>query len=293
MGKRSLFTDLLLIFVSFIWGVNFTIGKSALAEFSPLSFITLRYGIAAFLLTLTLIVTREKWKIQREDWGKLIFLAFVGNTINALLFISGLAYSSASIAALLATAAPPFVALLNLLYGMESLNRFLWLGIGLSFVGIFGITGENAGWQFDWDQQGFKGNLLLIGTTITWSIYTAFGKPLLRKYSPLQITTHTTGIGFILLIPFVFPALLHQNWDRISIESWMAVFYAGVFAAAIAHVIWYYAVKHIGSTRTVIYSNLTPLVGVLTAWLYLGEQLTPLEILGACMILAGIYLTKL
>jgi len=292
MRKPRLFTDLLLILVACIWGVNFTVAKSALREFSPLSFIALRYGIASLLLCVFLVVTREKWKIKRGDWGKLILLGFIGNTLNSLLFIIGLDYTAASVASLLATASPLFVVLFNAFSGMESLNRFSWLGVGLSFVGIFITTGENAHWQFDWNQQGFKGSFFLIGTTITWAFYTAFGKPLLRRYSPLQTITYTTCIGFILLIPFVLPALLRQNWNRPRPMSWVGVFYAGVFAAALAHVIWYYGVKNIGSTRTIVYNNLSPVIGIVTAWIYLGERLTPLEMLGAGMIVIGIYLTR-
>lgn len=291
-GKNHLLADIFLICVAFIWGINNSIAKLAIAEFSPFSFIALRYGISSFLLCLILFITREPWRIKRTDWGKLLLLGFIGNTLNSLFFIKGLSYSRASIASLMGTASPLFVALLNGLYGMESLNRFSWLGIAFSFIGIFIITGENIHWQFDWHQQEFKGNLFLLGATLTWAFYTAFGKPLLGKYSPLQTITYTTNIGFIFLLPFVLPTLLHQNWGQIRLFSWIGVFYAAIFAAALAHVFWYYGVKHIGSTRTIIYNNLTPVVGVLTAYIYLDERLTPLQILGAGMVVGGIYLVR-
>jgi drug/metabolite transporter (DMT)-like permease len=292
MGKKHSLADLLLILVTFFWGINFTVAKSAIAEFSPLSFIAFRYGIGAFTLCAILVITREKWRIKRRDWGKLILLGFIGNTVNSLLFITGLSYSTASIAALIGTASPIFVALFNILYGMETLNRFSWIGIGFSCIGITIIIGENAHWQFAWNQEGFKGNLLLIGTTITWAFYTAFGKPILRRYSTLTVITCTTTIGFILLIPFVIPVLLRQNWNLISTKSWIGVLYAAIFSAALAHMFWYYAIKQIGSTRTIIYNNLTPIIGVLTATIYLGERLTLVEILGAVLVVGGIYLVR-
>ncbi len=292
MGKKHLLADIFLIFVAFVWGINNSIAKSAIAEFSPFSFIALRYGISSLLLCLILVITGEPWRIKQADLGKVLLLGFIGNTLNSLCFIQGLSYSSASIASLMGTASPLFVALLNVFSGMESLNRFSWVGVAFSFMGILIITGENTHWQFNWYRQEFKGNLLLSGATVTWAFYTAFGKPLLRRYSPLQTITYTTNIGFISLLPFVLPTLLHQNWSQIHLSSWIGVFYAAIFAAALAHVLWYYGVKHIGSTRTIIYNNLTPIVGVLTAYIYLGERLTPFQMLGASMVIGGIYLVR-
>ncbi len=56
---------------------------------------------------------------------------------------------------------------------------------------------------------------------------------------------------------------------------------------------WFYCVDRLGSTKTAIYANLIPFWTLLFAWLFIGEAITLLQILGGILILTGIYLTKL
>jgi len=56
--------------------------------------------------------------------------------------------------------------------------------------------------------------------------------------------------------------------------------------------IWSYGVRKIGSTRTAIYSNITPIVALLVAWPALGESPTPGQLAGAVVIFAGVYLVR-
>jgi drug/metabolite transporter (DMT)-like permease len=65
-----------------------------------------------------------------------------------------------------------------------------------------------------------------------------------------------------------------------------------LFAIALAYLIWSYGVRRIGSTRTAIYSNITPIVALLVAWLALGEKPTPGQLAGAVVIFGGIYLVR-
>jgi drug/metabolite transporter (DMT)-like permease len=57
--------------------------------------------------------------------------------------------------------------------------------------------------------------------------------------------------------------------------------------------VWYTAVQRIGSSRTAIYSNLTPIIAMIVAAIWLGEQITRSQILGAVFILSGIAITRL
>jgi drug/metabolite transporter (DMT)-like permease len=61
----------------------------------------------------------------------------------------------------------------------------------------------------------------------------------------------------------------------------------------VAYTIWYSAVREIGSARTSVYSNLIPVVAMLTAVLFLGEPLTLRQIAGAVLVLAGVGLTRI
>jgi drug/metabolite transporter (DMT)-like permease len=82
------------------------------------------------------------------------------------------------------------------------------------------------------------------------------------------------------------------DWTAISAGTWAAVVYSALFALCIAYTIWYAAVREIGSARTAVYSNLVPLVAMLTAILFLGEPLHAVKVLGAAAVLVGVALTR-
>ena len=68
--------------------------------------------------------------------------------------------------------------------------------------------------------------------------------------------------------------------------------YSALFALCVAYTIWYVAVRQIGSARTSAYSNLIPVVAMVTAVLFLGEPIEVRKVIGAAAVLAGVALTR-
>jgi drug/metabolite transporter (DMT)-like permease len=68
---------------------------------------------------------------------------------------------------------------------------------------------------------------------------------------------------------------------------------SALLALAFAYIVWYTAVQRIGSARTAVYSNLTPIVAMIVAALWLKEPVTRAQLLGAVLILSGIAITRL
>jgi len=88
------------------------------------------------------------------------------------------------------------------------------------------------------------------------------------------------------------PALFELEWGQVPFMAWAALVFSGLFAIALAYFFWNYGVSRLGSTRTSLYSNLTPPIALFTAWLMLGETLTPQQWLGALLTLGGVILAR-
>jgi drug/metabolite transporter (DMT)-like permease len=136
------------------------------------------------------------------------------------------------------------------------------------------------------------GDSLLLASTVCWSLYTVGSRDLVHKYGSLKTTTVMMTSGTPLLLLVCAPSLLRQDWSRVRPIAWAGVIYSGLFAIALAYIIWNHGVRRIGSTRTAIYSNITPIVALLVAWLALGESPTLGQIAGATVIFAGVYLVR-
>jgi len=283
--------DITLIGMSFVWGVNFSVVKIALTDLSPLSFDSLRFGLASlFILTLLWVLERDL-SFRREDIGRLVLLGLIGNTIYQLLFINGIARTTAGNSSLILATTPIFVVLLSSVLDVERVERKIWYSIMLSFIGILLIV-QGAGRTLTMTDQSWIGDLLILAGTICWSTYTVLSKPLLRRYTPLKLTAWTMVMGTPLLVLVSIPSLKEQNWGSVSMQGWLSLTYSFFFAIAIGYVIWYTGVSRIGSARTALYENLITVTALAVAWLFLSERMALLQVLGAALVLSSLYLAR-
>jgi drug/metabolite transporter (DMT)-like permease len=280
----------MLIGTSVIWGVNFSAVKIALVDFHPLIFNALRFGFASFV-TLALSAFKRDLGLRGEDVWRVLTLSLIGYVIYQVCFIHGMALTTAGNSSLILATTPIFVALLSSVLGIERVKRKIWSGIILSFGGILLIT--LGGSQTPTvTNQSWIGDLLILAGTLCWSAYTVLSKPLLQKYPPVKLVTLTMIMGTPPLVLMSIPYLKEQNWASTSPYGWLCLTYSFLFSLAIGYVLWYQGISRIGSARTALYQNLTPVIALTIAWLFLSERITALQILGAALIFISLYLTK-
>ncbi len=284
-------TDLLMLAVVMIWGINFSVLKLALRDFSPLAFNALRFSTASLIILAIMRLRGESFSLARRDLLPVFGLGLLGHTFYQVIFINGLARTTSSNSSLLMATSPIWVAVFGHLVGIERNNRLVWAGILLSFSGtLLLILGDRQGLSLTGGK--LLGDVLILVAAMAWAIYTTGSKPFLARYSPLKLTALGMLAGTVPLDLISLPALLRQDWMAISVGAWGGLLYSSVFAVAVGYVFWYTSVQRIGNARTAIYSNLTPVVAVIVAWLVVGDRLTPLQLLGALVVLGGILLTR-
>ena len=280
-----------LLLVAIIWGVNFAFVKYALADFSPLSFTTLRFFLAALFLLSVMLVKREPLAMERHDIGTIFRLGFIGITLYNLLFMEGLNFTTASNSALFISASPLFAAFILALKQKERVNAQTIAGLLVSAIGVFLVIQSRPG-GLSFSRRDLAGDLLTICAAACWALYTINARPLLENYSALKVTAYSMAAGTVLLLPVSGYELLHQSWSSVSVQSWAAFAFSTFISGGIAFTLWYQGVQMIGVTRTVVYHYIVPFVAVLFAAFFLGERITFLQITGGTAILAGVYLAQ-
>lgn len=280
-----------LLLMVLIWGINFPIAKAALSELSPLAFNALRFPLAALVVFVAL---RRRgggflWP-ARGDRIRVFVLGVLGNVFYQQFFIFGLALTRAGTASVLLAATPIITALLSAALGHERVGMRTWLGVIATFVGIAIVV--LFGGSLDEGGASLLGDLLMIGASLSWAVYTVGSRRHIEKYGNVQFTAWTLWIGAIGLCLIGLPAVIRTDLGAVSGGAWLGVVYAGALSIGVAYLIWYYGVRVIGNTRTAAYSNLVPVVALLAAWLQLGEVPNPGQVVGAGVILAGITLAQ-
>jgi drug/metabolite transporter (DMT)-like permease len=286
-------TDVGLLILTLIWGINFAVVKGAMETIPPMAFNALRFPIASLTVYLVLRAQGPLTLPRKEDLKWLFLLGIAGNGIYQIFFIQGLDRTSAGNTALFLATVPVWTALLSSLFGEARLHRMVKLGIGTTFVGIFLIVG-GGGQGVGFGAATLLGDALALGSAILWSLYTVGSQRLIRHYGSVAVTAWTLWLTTLFLIPLGIPDLAQLDFRTIPwMAGWGAVVFAGVLALGLSYLLWYRGVQRLGSARTAAYANLVPVVALLTGWLVLQEVPAPLQGLGAAVVLVGIILARL
>jgi drug/metabolite transporter (DMT)-like permease len=287
-NRAAILTEASLLLAVLFLGTNPVAVKVAVAEFPPLPFVAMRFTLAGLLLlALVALLEPRDGRPGRRDLLSMAGVGLLGVGANNVAFTLGVSMTTASETALIYAAVPIWGILLGLALGLERPTPRGLLGVCLAFAGVAivvygGLTGETS----------LLGDLLVVVATVCWGSYAVLSLPLLRKYSPLVVASHTMLFGGLGVLPFALPGFLETGWVEASGEAWRALAYSTLLVAAFGFWAWQRGVSQVGANRVLIYQYLITLVGVTAGVLLLGESLTANKVLGGAVILLGVYLAR-
>ncbi len=298
--------DILVVLCTLIWGCNYAVVKIALREIPPLGYNALRLGLASILFLAVLAFARSgrsdggdppaggrffrsARNIPLRDWLAILALGATGHFIYQLGFIGGLSLTTVANSSLIIGCSPVVVTALAVAAGQERVSTRYWLGAVLSLAGVFLVVGAGAGVSRD----SLVGDLVTLGAVVCWAVYAVWSRSLMQRHSPLAVTGYTMAVGTLMYLPFGLPSLVALDWGRVSAVAWTALAASAVFALFVAYFIWHTSIQRIGNIRTAMYSNLTPVVALTTAVVFLGDHVGRREAAGAVAILIGVAVARL
>jgi drug/metabolite transporter (DMT)-like permease len=269
--------------VSVIWGLSYLGTKIALQDMGPFQMATVRTLIAAAIFLPAFLANRRQ-VTTRQSFA----LGMLGIVSYYAAFNIGLQTARVTDAAVIQAAIPAAAALLAMPMLGERGTRWVWVGIALSFIGVVvlvagtGVSGEGD----------LVGDLWMVGSVITWALYTVYTRRVSRGASASAITAATLVWGGLMLVPlgaiesmFVMP--------RLTPAGMGATLFLALAAGALGYWLWSYGLAHLEAARASNYLNLLPLVAAISGTLMLGERIGPVELLGGLLIVSGVTLASL
>lgn len=277
-----------------VWAANFIVVKDAIATLPPVGFTMLRYGLASIALLVILRLYEGDVRLPRPDVLRILLLGGLGFGLYQILWTTGLVSIPAGDSALIIASTPVLVAVLAVLIGADTLTPLKFAGAALSFLGVVVVIAAGVGISMSGSALG---SLLTLGAAACWASYTAFAAPILRRHSPLVLTTWATIGGTLVLIPpgvaqLAAPGALGLPQAERLVPIVLAVAYSGMLAAAFANVIVFNGVRLLGPTRVITLQSFVPPMAVVLAFFFLGEPIRPAQVVGGLIILLGVALTR-
>jgi drug/metabolite transporter (DMT)-like permease len=295
MAADRRLVELAVLGVMVVWAGNFIVVKDVLSVMPPVGFTFLRYALASVTLLAILRVSEGRIRLPRPETWRIVILGGLGFGVYQILWTVGLQTIPAGDSALLIAATPVFTAVIAVLIGTDTLPPLKALGVVLSFVGVVVVVASGVGVELSGSPIGFA---LTLGAAFCWATYTAVGARLLRRHSPLVLTTWATIGGTAILAPVGIGQLLapgaitaDSNADVVGIL--LSVAYSGILAAALANIIVFHGVRMLGPTRVTTVQALVPALAVVLAFIFLGEPIRIGQVIGGAIIVGGVALTRL
>jgi drug/metabolite transporter (DMT)-like permease len=281
----------LLFSVAIIWGGQFIAIKYLVQYVSPFEVITLRFVPVALVFAVWLLPTRgrEIWQMIRAERGRFLLLGLTGAIVNNACLGWGLTHTAAGTASLMISLGPVFTYAFSLLALGE---RFQWrraLGMAVAFAGVFVIIRWGSGRAVTLDEVGYT--LLVLVSPCSWAIYTVTSKSVAERHPPLLVTGAFLMIAGAFSLVFVRPSLLPQL-QTAPPAFWASVLFMAVPSTIYGFMVWARALERMPAERVASYLYWVPLFAVLFGhWLF-NEPVTAALILGAAILILGVWLVN-
>ena len=283
---------LALVAIVALWGSFPATGKLAAQDFTPFVLAAVRCSVASCFLVFLLVRSGERAAMGLTPAALRIFLVLglAGIWGSTQWSYVGYYHTTAGNAVILQAGAPVMVALTARFYLGERLRPLQWVGVTVSALGVLLVvtSGRLASLRIE---ELRAGDFITVAALTGWSVYTVYGKRVLGTLSPALATTGAYVVGTLLIYPTaLLAAPLYPAPRLASFAGWFVVFYQGVIGA-VAHVWWYRAVQVVGPSRSAIFMNLQPIVGIALAAALLREPIGLWQLLGTVCVLLGVGLT--
>lgn len=293
--RSSLVSCLQLAFVAMVWGGTLVAGRVLNPEITPLMSSSIRFALASLTLCLFLIVSGRGFvKVTLRQGAMLIILGTCGVFAYNLFFFSGLQTVSASRASLIMTLSPAIIAMTSVCIYQEKLTKNKTVGIVLSLSGAVLVIVTKSSSLND-IMTANVGDLYILGCVLSWVVFTLLGKSLIQSIGSFFTIVYSVITGAVMLLAVtILTGQFNTALIRtLSVNDLFSLSYLGILGSALAYAWYYMGVESIGATRAGVFLALTPVTGVLTGSLFLGEEMTNVLILAGGLSVVGVTLCNL
>lgn len=286
---RTALPQLSLMMAMVLWASSFVALKIAVGVYDPMVVVFGRMLVASLCLLMVGFRFRRTIQPKRGDAARILFMAFCEPCLYFLFEAQALVYTTASQAGMVTAILPVMVMVAAHRLLGERTGRKGWGGALIAVSGVIWLTMESA--PVENAPNPVLGNFLEFLAMICAAGYMVTMRALTSRYSPFFLTAMQAFVGCL----FYFPILFLPTVDlpsRIDPQAGLAIFYLGAVITLGAYGLYNYGLKYISASRSAAYVNLIPVISVVLGWLILDEVLSSTQIVAACVVMLGVWLTQ-
>ena len=255
------------------------------APLSPYEIATGRLGIAALAILALATLRRKPPRLAGADVPRFILFGLIA-AVHFLCYIASLSYTTIAHSLSIVYTAPIFVTLFSALILKEPVPRRKWGGVLVAVIGVAVL----AGFEPRLTRRMLWGDLLALGSAITFGLYSVAGRSQRESYPLFTYATAVYGLAALWMLPIAAANLTPEGYALVPILSVIAL---AILPLGIGHTLYNAALRRAHATSVNLIATQEVTGGVLLGILLLGEMPGVNEIVGMAVTLLGIGLVVL
>ena len=282
-----------LILTTLFWSGNFIVGKAAsLFEIPPFTLNFYRWTFAWLILapfTIKEIIAKKNYIL--ENIKLIIILGITSITIfNSIVYYS-LNFTQVISGVLMISTIPVMIIFFCWLLKIERTNIYQLLGVIFSLSGVVVII-TKANLEVLLNLNFNKGDLWMVVAMFSWAMYSALLKKKKFEFSQLSLLQIIISAGLIFLLPAYLIELSLGYRASINLPFILTLSYVVFFPGLASFIFWIKGIAIIGSNRSGIFLHLMPIFSTILAIIIFNEKFMIYHLIGAVLIITGIYLSS-
>ena len=269
--------------VAALFSLNYIISKFGMRAFSPLTFAYLRVLGSALILN---AMPGTRGTLPNRQ---IALLALLGVVTNQALFLAGLAFTTAHVAAILITTIPVFTLAIAIATGRERATATKIGGIVLAAAGaLLVVWGEGI----EGSLRSLLGSLMIVGNSLAYSFYLVVSKPMMATHSARRVLARMFAFATLLMLPVSGWSLVHESWHTIPANAWLSLLAVILGPTVAAYLINLWTLRHADSSLVAAYVYVQPVATTILAAIFLGERIRTIAIVAGVIIGTGVWLSS-
>lgn len=295
MNTPRLRAYLMLLLVAVIWGIAGPVIKLTQIGFETNIFLFYRFFISALIALIIIFINKYKFPKDLKTIGLILLYCVFNSTLTLGLLFIGIENTSLLEMSLLSLFGPILMMLFGYFYFHDHITLREKVGAGISFAGSIFITIMPVITNSNGNVH-FFGNLMIILSLLAGATSGLLAKKLMREgHSPTFLANLSFIVGFLTLIPFVWSKPITDT--LMVIKNTPFIYHIGVFYMALISGTLAYTLSNIGQktielSEAALFAYIHPVFASILAILLLHEKLTPNSIIGAIIIIIGVFIAE-
>ena len=277
---------------NFIFGANYAIIKYITpGVLHPYALNVVRILVSLGLFWFLFLFKPGKVILLKKDIPRFLLCALTGVVINQILFIKGVSLTTPIHSSLLSLATPIFITLIAAWLLKEGFTwlKFLGLLLGIAGAGLLIFLKDNKNLGSDI----LLGDIMVLINAISYAFYLVLVRPLMERYSGIQVLRWIFTFGALVILPFGMPEFLATDWSAFQFSHWLALAFVAIGATFLAYLLNLYGISKIGPSATGAFIYSQPLFAAVIAIIFAGEHFSFVKLIAAILIFSGVYLANL